>query len=240
MQNSFENARFGQLVADIRRIMPGLAISLLLLVYAISAAASGLFLSAPGLLGQSAWGVFLAYCIGISIQATRMTLVFFRELNPIRPTTGHQGEFIAVVMGIISIVEVYHLATANGMAFPVVLSIGILMLAGIGIEIFLLRELKFYNELKLFQQPEHWQQIEAYHRAKAEFVVRMDAIRNGQRIRKPITAPAMPSAMPVNGNGHQGGHDQENFTIPASLAAMPASRNGNGNGKHIAGIADDH
>jgi hypothetical protein len=240
MENSFENARFRTLVADIRRIMPGLAVSLLVLVYAISAAASGLFLSAPGLLGKTSWGIFLAYCIGVCIQLTRMTLVFFRELNPIRPTTGHQGEFIAVVMGIISIVEVYHLANANGMAFPVVLSLAILMMAGIGIEVFLLRELKFFNELQLFDKPEYWQKIERYHQAKAEFVVRMDAIRNGQRIRKPITAPAMPSAMPVNGNGHQGGHDQENFTIPASLAAMPASRNGNGNGKHIAGIADDH
>ena len=224
MENQFENAKFRALVGELRRIMPTTAAALLILVYAISAIAAGLFLSSPTLLGKVTGGPVLAFFIGTAIQAVRATLVFFSQLNPARPITGHQGEVIAGIMGVISIYEIYHLATAAGMQYPVVLSLSILMLAGIGIEIFLLRELKFFTEMQLFDKPEYWQKIEKYYQAKADYTARMDALSRGERITRKATAPTATvaaAAPPTIASIATGEGGAENFYL-----------NGNGNGKH--------
>jgi len=180
MQNSkFQNVEFQELVERIRKIMPLLAVFLLITVYVISAAAAGKFLAHPTLLGSMPNGALLAYAIGTAIQATRALLVFFRQLNPTRPTLGHTGEFIAAGMGALSIYEISHLAAAAGMGFPVVLSLSVLMLAGVGVEIFLLSELRFYTEMELYRDKDYWAQIESYYQAKADFQRKVKAIRNG-------------------------------------------------------------
>lgn len=218
MQNSpsrFTNMQFSALVASIRQTMPILAIVLLVTVYAISGAVSGKFLGSPTLLNNAVLGYF----VGFAIQATRALLVFFRQLNPVRPTLGYQGEAIAAIMGAISIYEIYNLSSAAGMGSAVAFSLGVLMLAGIGIEIFLLSELRFHTELELFKDREYWHEIERYYQAKADFQAKIRALKSGQRIdtytpqatttRKATTnnTERMEDvAVPFSMNGHTNGH----------------------------------
>lgn len=208
MENSskFENAQFVALVASVRRVMPTLAAVLLITVYAISAAAAGMFLSGKTLLGGISGGVALAYFVGAAIQATRGLLVFFGQLNPSRPTLSNAGEVLAVVFGALSIFEIYHLSSAAGMGFPVVVSMSILMLAGVGIEIYLLQEVRFLTELRLFQDSGYWAQIEGYYQAKRDFKDKIEALRTGKRIsvstnfQNPVRqAQTIPGKLSANG-----------------------------------------
>jgi hypothetical protein len=221
MQNSkFTNMRFKQLVEGIREVMPVLAVTLLIAVYAISGAVAGKFLGSPTLLGKLDHGVFMGYAVGFAIQATRALLVFFRQLNPVRPTLSHTGEWIAAGMGIISIYEIYNLSAASGMGNAVAFSLGVLMLAGIGIEIFLLSELRFHTEMELYQDKEYWAQIESYYQAKSDFRARMQALRNGERITPPVAQKAITT--PKNADMGDPGIP---FQVQPKLIL-------NGNGKH--------
>jgi uncharacterized membrane protein (DUF485 family) len=229
MQSKFENVEFQELVERIRKIMPLLAVVLLVTVYVISAAAAGKFLAHPTLLGALPNGALLAFSIGAAIQATRALLVFFRQLNPTRPTLGHTGEFIAAGMGALSIYEISHLAGAAGMGFPVVLSLSVLMLAGVGVEIFLLSELRFYTEMELYRDKAYWAQIESYYQAKADFQRKVRAIRKGHT-NKPITntLEAKPGTT-IEASPKPVVHE-------VAIPPFPV----NGNGKHIAGTVAGH
>lgn len=191
-------------------MLPVLSTVLLIGVYAVSAIAGGMFLSQ--LMLSIAGGSILAYAIGIAIQATRATLVFFPQLNPTRPSFGITGEVIAVVMGIISIAEILSLVAAAGLAQPVAISLSILMLAGVGVELFLLREIKFATEIELFGNTDHWNGLKDFYKARKEFKQHLDQLRD--EIDEPtqpmqIDKAASPQALPVseqltfstNGNG---------------------------------------
>lgn len=222
MQNSkFQNVEFQELVERIRKVMPLLAVGLLISVYTISAATAGKFLASPTLLGDMPNGALLAYAIGAAIQATRALLVFFRQLNPTRPTLGHTGEFIAVAMGALSIYEISHLATAAGMGFPVVLSLSVLMLAGVGVEIFLLSELRFYTEMELYKDRDYWQEIESYYQAKANFKRKIKAIRSGYTGSRDPGPSVATKATAI-----------AETAIPEALGGPSVPFSMNGNGKH--------
>jgi hypothetical protein len=244
MHNSkFTNVRFKALVETIRDVMPLLAVALLVAVYAISGLAAGKFLGSPTLLGKMENGVILAYCIGFAIQCTRGLLVFFRELNPVRPTFDYWGEAIAAGMGILSIYEIYHLSDAAGMGYPVAVSLGILMLAGIGIEIFLLRELRFHTELELFQSAGYWDTIEAYYQARAQFKAKLKSLKSAEFQTLPIAthhqvAPTLPTRDTTSTTAEPGTTTTIKPQLPEVATIAPFSVNGNG--KHIAGTVADH
>ena len=160
------NKNFKTSIKSVRAIMPALSFLLLILVYAVSAAASALFLSK---LIDIAGGVVLAWCISISIQATRAALVFFNQLNPSRPNFSKSGELVAVVMGCISILEILLLTRDANLAAGVGVSLSILMSAGVGIELFLLREIKFATEIELFENKENYYKLRSFYQKRKEF-----------------------------------------------------------------------
>ena len=228
MQNS--NANFLRMVQQLRRIMPALAGVLLIGVYAVSAIAGGMFLA--HLMKDLAGGVWLAFAIGTAIQATRATLVFFPQLNPTRPIFGHTGEIIAVLMGLVSIAEILSLTKVSGMPYPVGVSLSILMLAGIGVELFLLREIRHLTEMQLFGDRAHWQEVKDYYRARAEFQREIETIKNEAAGITTTTAHQVPPHQ-VPPPSAQPGHQVPNqaggtpVQVPFSLEFSS-----NGNGKH--------
>lgn len=193
---SFSNRSFQRTVKRIRNIMPYLAVSLLILVYVVSAIAEGKFLAAS--MGTVAGGAWLAYLISLSTQATRALLVFFPQLNPNRPTFGYTGEVIAVIMGLIAIASIIGLVHHAGLSTPVAISLSILMLAGIGVEIFFLREIRYATELEIFEKKEHWEELQNYHQSRAQFSAFLDNIKdfeiNGQQ---PLPSPTSASPTPL-------------------------------------------
>jgi len=153
-----------------------MAISLLVLVYIVAAIAEGRFLAYLAV--DFAMGAWLWYAISGVIQATRALLVYFPMLNPSRPSFGYQGEAIAVIMGLIAIGSVWGSVSAIGLPTTVAISLSILMAAGIGVEIFLLREIKFSTEQELFSNKEYWDELAQFTRSKRELKVFMDNIQD--------------------------------------------------------------
>lgn len=166
------NKEFGRIVKSIRWFMPYLAIALLLAVYAVSAWAEGYMLS------HLFDNARLAYCIGVVIQFTRGTLVFFPQLNPMRPVISLRGELIAIGMGLLAVGSIVGLVEAAGLAIPVAVSLSILMLAGVGVEIFLLKEIKFISHMELFRNRQWWQEIQEYYLAERKLASFMDKLRD--------------------------------------------------------------
>lgn len=176
--------------------MPALSFLLLILVYAVSAAASALFLSK---LLELAGGAVLAWCISVSIQATRAALVFFNQLNPSRPNFSKSGELVAVVMGCISILEILLLTRDANLAAGVGVSLSILMSAGVGIELFLLREIKFATEIELFENKENYYKLRSFYQKRKEFKLFIQNLKHESESER-----SRDHKMSANGNGHLG------------------------------------
>ena len=164
------------MIRVIRKVMPTLSAILLISVYIVSAAAGGMFLAK--LMADLPGGVILAYSIGTAIQATRATLVFFAQLNPNRPSFSNVGELVAIIMGIISIAEILSLVAGAGLSHPVAISLSILMAAGVGIELFLLKEIKFATELELFNDKAYWTELQSFYKARKDFKLYLDRVKD--------------------------------------------------------------
>lgn len=222
MTKNYQNKDFQRLIRNIRKALPWLATVLLIGVYVVSAIAGGVFLSR--LMVNVAGGITLAYCIGAAIQATRALLVFFPQLNPSRPSFSMTGEVIAVTMGVISIAEIIGLTMASNMAAPVAASLSILMLAGVGVELFLLREIKFATEIELYNDESHWTNLQDFYKARKVFKARLEQLKDFELSEE---SPALP---PIE-LGMLGGVDTEpTQKTDIDVEEILTHRNGNGLG----------
>lgn len=197
MDQHVVNRDFARLVKQMRRVLPYLALGLLIVVYATCAATEGLFLS--GLMAGIPFHLQLSLAIGSSIQMTRGLLVFFPQLNPNKPMIGYTGEIVAIIMGGISIVSITKLVLANDMNLAVATSLSILMAAGVGVEIYLLKEIKFYTDMELYLSKGWWNKTMSLFRARKDFKIFQDNLRDerqssGATLPDPATAgsPALP------------------------------------------------
>jgi hypothetical protein len=173
---SMNNKSFARMVTSIRKVLPQLAAALLATVYIVSAISTGQLLAK--LIGNNMAGAFwVGLAIGFGIQMTRGLLVFFPQLNPNRPTFGYWGEAVAIIMGVISIGEVVSLVGATHLHPAVAFSISVLMAAGMGIEIYLLKEVRFYTEMELFRNAKWWDQLQNYYRARRDFKKFLDKLQ---------------------------------------------------------------
>lgn len=235
-----QNSNFINIIKNIRAIMPGLGVLMVIIVYLVSAYAGGSFLTQ--LTGSTALGFSIAF----AIQMTRAIIVFFNQMNPGRPVFGFLGETCAVVFGLFSIYEMHNLTASYPSA--VFVSVALLMGAGIVIEILLLREVKYSTEQELINNPELLQQIQENAISRANLKVHLAAIReaeaSGGTIPTMLKSPTPPP--PVDPSKTLNLDDlrmiiQEELTkgkgkvAPDVLDALELSLNGssgNGNGKH--------
>lgn len=184
---SYSNRSFQRTVKQVRKIMPVLAVILLIGVYAVSAITEGVFLSS--LMADVSGGAWLSFAIATAIQATRALLVFFPQLNPNRPTFGHSGEIIAIIMGLVAIGSILGLVDAMELPTPVAVSLSVLMLAGIGVEIFFLKEIRYATELEIYADKEHWSELQNYHQAREEFKAFLDGLKDYDPTKKALPEP---------------------------------------------------
>jgi hypothetical protein len=207
------NRDFARLVKQLRRILPYLAIALLAIVYTVSGVSEGLFLS--DLMKKIPLHLPLALAIGGSTQLTRMLLVFFPQLNPNKPVTGYTGEIVAILMGVISIVSITKLVLANEMSIAVATSLSILMAAGVGVEIYLLKEIRFYTDMELFRNKGWWSDLQEFMVAQRDFKIMKDNLRDGQT----GTAPGVRKLNPPAAQNQPGA----NAPQPGAGAPLPDS-----------------
>lgn len=227
-----QNSNFIHIIKYIRRIMPGLGVFMVLLVYIVSAFAGGAFLS--GLVKST----LLGYAIAVAIQFTRGVIVFFSQMNPGRPTFGYAGEIAAVVFGLLSVYEMYSLTTG---LYPssVFVSLALLMIAGIVIEIMLLREVKYATEQEMVNNPGILQQLRQNAFSRAQLKIDLQAIED---------AEASGSALPAYQQSTPAPSPKPRFFMPPAAPQKPKvddgtlealelnlngnGHSGNGNGKH--------
>lgn len=174
---SMHNKSFVRMVTSIRRVLPMVAAFILIVVYAVSAVVTGQLLSK--LMSSAVIGaLWVGLSIGFGIQLTRCALVFFPQLNPNRPIFGYWGEAIAVVMAVISVGSVVGLVSANNLHVAVAFELSVLMAAGMGVEIFLLREVRFYTEMELFRNQEWWKELQDHFRGRRDFKRFLDKLQD--------------------------------------------------------------
>lgn len=191
----FANRSFQRTVKVLRRILPTLSFGLLAAVYVISALAAGMFLSRH-LVDFGTFGYWLAFGIGGGIQMVRGAIVFFSQLNPGRPQFGaNWGPAIAVIMAVASIIEIYMLSSDLGLPLAPVISLAILMAAGLVIELFLLREVQYATQLELFRDRDRWDELRNFYVARADFEAMMDELEEGNLLQQPAqsAAPTLPA-----------------------------------------------
>lgn len=152
-----------------RAYLPAMSFGLLFLTYATAAAIGGLFLS-QHLSKFGPLGHILAYTIGISVQAVRAVIVYFNQLNPDRPAlSAWQSKTAAVILGGLSIWEISKLTASLGVDPAVTVSLGLLMAAGVVIELFLLVEIQTATNTQFFGDPAKRQALIAAMKAQREF-----------------------------------------------------------------------
>lgn len=144
---------------------------MLVLVYVASAAAGGSFLA------KLMQGSMLAYLISVAIQATRAVIVFFPQMNPMRPAFGITGEAAAVVFGLLSIYEMYELTEGAELPTAVFVSVAVLMAAGIIIEIMMLKEVKYSTEVELITDTNALDRINKHMQGVASIKAQLEAMR---------------------------------------------------------------
>jgi len=199
-----------------------MAVILLALVYLIAAVAEGLFLGE--LLKETPVGIYLAFGISIAIQATRGLLVFFPQLNPNRPAFGNQGEIIAVVMGLIAIGSVWGVVGAVGLHHAVGISLSILMLAGVGVEIYFLKEIKYATETELAGDKQYWEEMKNFAYARREFKQFLSALEDYEPSPAQLLQ-AFNSPSPTPPPDPQQ-HNQSNRTFSSAVLDAIGSANG--------------
>jgi len=225
------NRDFARLVQSVRQILPYLAVFLLIGVYITCAVTSGLFLG--NLMTSIRFGGIISLSIGFAIQLTRGLLVFFPQLNPNRPVFNNVGEFVATLMGIVSIAEIVSLASASALHPAVAVSMSILMAAGVGVEIYLLQQIRFYTEMELYRNSAWWAQLQEFYRARRKFKSFVDNLEEefsqpAAQSHNPLPAPAASSAA-KNGQKPRG---PVNPGASFSLDLEELGVSGNGNGSY--------
>jgi hypothetical protein len=148
-------------------------------VYLISIVVGSIFMSkvfAP--LGT--WtAIGTAIAVSIGSQVVRFLVVFFDQLNPQRPALNLTKSYVAALgLGGLAIYEVVELISTINLPFAAQISVGGLMLAGMVIEIYALRELQHATNYAFFSDPVKRQQLEQFYYNQAGFNAYLKNLRN--------------------------------------------------------------
>ena len=172
------NPEFRRVVRSFKKALPYVAILFLFVVYAVSSWAGGAVLSK---LTETTlvMGVVLAYAISTTIQVGRMVLVFYPLLNPVRPSQGFVSEFTGILLGVISIVEIWTLVFAAGINQAIAVSISMLMGLGVIAELYLLKEIKLYVKMDLLSNGDYAQKLRDYFIAAKQFDQLLENLETG-------------------------------------------------------------
>lgn len=211
-----------------RAYLPALSFGLMALTYLTAALVGGLFLQ-QHLSKFGPLGSILAFTIGISVQAVRGVIVYFNQLNPDRPAlSAWQSKTAAVILGGLSIWEIGKLTHSLDVDPAVTVSLGLLMAAGVVIELFLLVEIQVATNVQFFSDAGKRQALIDAMRAQREFERFVEQL-NAEAL-EPASYPIMTSerqAMADQGNPTYPPHLEQSVPVPSELLES-VHMNGNG------------
>ena len=174
-----QNSAFFDKIATLRQRLPDWMEYTLLGVYIVSAGVGALFLSKL-LYGEfQEWGTAFAILIAIATQIVRLIVVFFDQLNPQRPALDMKRSYLAAVgLGGVSVYEAIELVGSLHLHNAVTISIAGLMVVGIVIELYVLRELQHATNYHFFSNPQATQELIAFHQQQAAYQQLMKQLKS--------------------------------------------------------------
>lgn len=175
MQATIINTDFDRSVKRLRRVLPALSFGLLIATYLVPAIIMGMFHSKDS---TSIGFTIAAFAVPLAIQAGRVTLVFFFQLNPAQIQRKYSfGIIAATVLLVLSLGEACLVMWPYGLSWT--LSVSTLMIIGFIIEIMILKETQFATQMELYQNKEQLQELKQFYLAKKEFEQFMLSLKNG-------------------------------------------------------------
>lgn len=204
-----QNRQFKRIVRMLRKSIPYLSVTLLFFTYLISALLHGSLLS--NFADNVAFGVVIAYGIGVVVQSIRGAIVFFGQSNPTFPDFGYTGEVVATIAAIGAIAEIWYLGVHGGINPAFAVSGGVLMAFGWLIEIFLLREVKRATMQELFEDRNQWDNIRTFSEERRSLMEFLDQLEDE-------SFPLAPQRRRKKGRSTQNGElpDEEEVKIDLS------------------------
>lgn len=156
-----QNPELTRIVRMLKRLLPVLAVFFTLGVYAISAIAEGGFLNI--LIGKKVlFGLMLSYGISFGIQIGRMLLVYLPIMNAVTPRFNVVGEFTGILLGAFAMASIWNLIKETGMSEALAVTLCLLIVVGVVIEIYLLREMKKQIKVSMLTDTNYMQDLAAY------------------------------------------------------------------------------
>jgi len=156
-----QNPELTRIVRMLKRLLPVLAVFFTLGVYGISAIAEGGFLNI--LIGKKVlFGLMLSYGIAFGIQIGRMLLVYLPIMNAVTPRFNVVGEFTGILLGAFAMASIWNLIKETGMSEALAVTLCLLIVVGVVIEIYLLREMKKQIKVSMLTDTNYMRDLAEY------------------------------------------------------------------------------
>lgn len=160
--SSNANPEFIRVQRAIKKSLPMVAVIFTLGIYCISALAEGGFLNI--LIGKKVlFGLMLSYGIAFGIQIGRMLLVYLPIMNAVTPRFSLVGEITGVLLGAFAMASIWNLIKEIGFSDAVAITLCLLIVMGVVIEIYLLREMKKQIKITMLTDDQYMQDLADYY-----------------------------------------------------------------------------
>lgn len=174
-----QNPEFIRIVRLLKKSLPMLAVFFTMGVYCISALAEGGFLNL--LIGKKVlFGVMLSYGIAFGIQIGRMLLVYLPIMNAVTPRFNLVGEFTGILLGAFAMASIWNLIKETGMSEALAVTLCLLIVVGVVIEVYLLREMKKQIKVSMLTDDQYMQDLAHYYTREKQMEQMLNDLDQGQ------------------------------------------------------------
>lgn len=173
------NPEFVRVQRAIRKSLPMIAVIFTIGIYCISAFAEGGFLNI--LIGKKVlFGLMISYGISFGIQIGRMILVYLPIMNAVTPRFNLVGEITGILLGAFAMASIWNLVKEVQFSEAVAITICLLIVMGVVIEIYILREMKKQIKLGMLTDDAYMQDLAAYYTREKEMEQMLHSLDQGE------------------------------------------------------------
>jgi hypothetical protein len=174
-----QNPEFARILRAVKKSLPMIAVIFTLGIYFISALAEGGFLNI--LIGKKVlFGVMLSYGISFGIQIGRMLLVYLPIMNAVTPRFNLVGEITGILLGAFAMASIWNLIKEIGFSDAVAITLCLLIVLGVVIEIYILREMKKQIKVNMLTDDAYMQDLVHFYTREKQMEQMLNDLDQGQ------------------------------------------------------------
>ena len=191
-----QNPEFARILRAVKKSLPMIAVVFTIGIYCISALAEGGFLNI--LIGEKVlFGLVLSYGISFGIQIGRMLLVYLPIMNAVTPRFNLVGEITGILLGAFAMASIWNLIKEIGFSDAVAITLCLLIVLGVVIEIYILRETKKQIKVNMLTDTQYMQDLAYYFTREKQMEQMLNDLDQGQ-IPDAATLFALPNGNKVD------------------------------------------